>query len=344
MSGRIRTLKPELLEDDRTASLSHEAWRMFVSMILLADDYGNLRANPKLLDGQVFWARESLAGLSRILRELVESGLVAEYSVRGQKYVTLTGWAKHQRVDKPGKPRVPGPEKADSEAVPDSSESFANDSGMARETLAPDLRPPTPTNDPDRRAAVCASAHDHTAARRRDTEPQLGGEATGAVVQDPPRNQRAVPSDVVSTPWRTRAPSNLAEALTWPLEARSKACLDFDGEWAVPQQWPEVVSVASGLASALGRSPGRLGSIRRDTGVQAVLGLYADGVTHEELMRAVEATARDEWWRQGRRGLASLTPEVVRRLLEGGARPERQESAAEFLKREKARRLEATHG
>ena len=109
MAGRIRTLKPEILEDEKTGALSHEAWRMFVSMILLADDYGNLRGNPRYLEGQVFWARECVEGASRIIRELLESGLVEAYELNGQEYLHLPGWAKHQRVDKPGKPRVPKP-------------------------------------------------------------------------------------------------------------------------------------------------------------------------------------------------------------------------------------------
>lgn len=147
MAGRIRTIKPELLEDDVTASLSHEAWRLFVSLLIIADDYGNFRANPKYLEGQAFWARESGASVSRIILELVESGLLTTYTVRGQQYGAIAGWSKHQRVDKPGRPRVPGPQ--DTDIVDDSAvpESVENDSGTVREPLAPDLRPTTPTAD-----------------------------------------------------------------------------------------------------------------------------------------------------------------------------------------------------
>ena len=148
--------------------------------------------------------------------------------------------------------------------------------------------------------------------------------------------------DTTSDPWRVRAPSSLDEALSWPLEHRARACLDFDGEWACPQQWPEVVGVHEALARAMRRPPGRLGSIRRDSGVKAVVGLYADGVTNSELLEAVDNAARDDWWRQGRKGLASLTPEVVRRLLEAGA-PAEAETADEFLKREAERRREAAN-
>src|ERR1700730_17376455 len=98
MGGRIRSIKPELLEDERTAGLSHVAFRLFMGLILLSDDYGNLRATPALLAGSVFWA-QSVDDVVPVLQELVTAGLVRLYTVRGQRYGHLTGWARHQRVD-----------------------------------------------------------------------------------------------------------------------------------------------------------------------------------------------------------------------------------------------------
>ncbi len=138
--GRIRTIKPELLEDERTASLAHEEWRLFVSLLLLADDYGNLRGNPRQIAGAVFWARD--ADVAQALDGLVVSGLVRAYTVRGQEYLAIAGWAKHQKVDKPGKPHCPGPEEADEGVV----ESVSR---KPRESLARvSVLTPTPTSTP----------------------------------------------------------------------------------------------------------------------------------------------------------------------------------------------------
>lgn len=155
MAGRIRTIKPELLEDERTAGLSDSAWRVFVSLIVLADDYGNFRANADLLDGVIFWARRDLRNSSGAIRELFATGLLSLYSVRGQSYGHLRGWKGNQRVDKPGKPRCPSLQDADAVEVFGIPESLANDSGTTREPLAndsrltSDLRPPTTTTDPE---------------------------------------------------------------------------------------------------------------------------------------------------------------------------------------------------
>lgn len=172
MAGRIRTIKPELLEDETAASLGNVAWRIWVSSFLLADDYGNLRASPNWILGQIFWGRDDVDTfrVTLAIEELTTckggEGLWKLYWVRGQAYANITGWQKHQRVDKPGKPRCPGPEMADNsrpcENSRDSRESSREHSGESRESLAnipgslapdPDLRPvpttPTPTIDPD---------------------------------------------------------------------------------------------------------------------------------------------------------------------------------------------------
>lgn len=140
MAGRIRSIKPELLEDDKTANLSHEGWRCFVSLLLLADDYGNFRAHPSLLEGAIFWGCPSAQGIGRLLRELGEVGLVTVYSVRDQTYGHINGWARHQRVDKPGKPRCPGPKEATNVLE------YAN-SGIVPESFRMDLRSPISDQD-----------------------------------------------------------------------------------------------------------------------------------------------------------------------------------------------------
>jgi hypothetical protein len=118
---RIRTIKPEILEDAKTANLTHEAWRLFVSMIALADDHGGLRGDPAWLDGQVFWGSPvsgGLPGLDDALEELATVNLVSLYEVRGQRYAQITNWNKHQKVDHPSKPRLPRFDDPEARPVP----------------------------------------------------------------------------------------------------------------------------------------------------------------------------------------------------------------------------------
>lgn len=151
MSGRIRSIKPELLEDAVTAGLSDMAFRLFIACILLADDYGNLRFEPAWLRGQVYWSCDvDSEQFSSAFTEL--SVLVTPYIVKGQRYGAIKNWSKHQKVSHPGKPRVPGLAEALPKVSGDPLESLAKPSGESPETLLPDLRSPisdlrSPTKD-----------------------------------------------------------------------------------------------------------------------------------------------------------------------------------------------------
>lgn len=113
MNRRARTIKPEILEDEKTAELPDDAWRLFVSMIVLSDDAGNMRAKPRTLAFQAFHASNpdgrDIAGM---LLQLQDAGLVRLYHVRSQAYAHINGWKKHQHIHTP-RPDCPGPETAD---------------------------------------------------------------------------------------------------------------------------------------------------------------------------------------------------------------------------------------
>ncbi len=109
MSGRIRSVKPEWLEDERLAFSSPNARVLSIGLLLLADDYGNGRANPAWLRGQVFPGHELVDDTRAALSELEKLRFVLLYESDGQSYFAIRNWDKHQKVDKPGKPRVPSP-------------------------------------------------------------------------------------------------------------------------------------------------------------------------------------------------------------------------------------------
>lgn len=184
MAGRIRSIKPEILDDEKTASLSHLDWRLFVSTWLLADDQGNLRGEASYVHGATLWASgESPETVARSLTRLAGSGLLTMYRHRGQTYAHITNWDRHQKVSHPGKPRMPGPNDEGSELLaypPETLRRLSREpSGDPPETLATDHRSPTPITDPERDpraraipgvpapAPVHVQAPDETTERRR---------------------------------------------------------------------------------------------------------------------------------------------------------------------------------
>jgi hypothetical protein len=150
MAGRIRSLKPETLDNARTAGLSDTAFRLFVALILEADDHGNGYGDARRLRAKVWWAAEPVRTIDEALAEVEAAGLVRRYEVKGQAYVSLLGWQEHQRVDKPGKPRVPGPDAVDlarprGSAVGDRRSEVGDQARDPRETPG---KVPGPSRDP----------------------------------------------------------------------------------------------------------------------------------------------------------------------------------------------------
>lgn len=162
MSGRIRTIKPEWLEDERLVLASSDARVLSIALLLLADDYGNGRLVSQVLASRIFPASPGI--FANALGELATAKYVQVYQVDGQTYFSIRNWARHQRVDKPGKPRVPAPLGAHVENIIETP-------GKIRGTLAPD---PDPDLDHDReregRARAGDSLIEHTVSTRDAAE------------------------------------------------------------------------------------------------------------------------------------------------------------------------------
>ncbi len=133
--ARARTIKPGLLEDIKTAHLPDDVWRLFVSLLLVSDDFGNLHANPERLRGVIFWGQPDGRDVWSGLTMLMQLGLVRLYRVREQTYAHIVGWGKHQKVDHPSAAQIPGPNDLESKDV---TPQQAATSREPRETFALD--------------------------------------------------------------------------------------------------------------------------------------------------------------------------------------------------------------
>ncbi len=171
---RIRSIKPEWLEDERLALASPIARVMSIALITLADDEGRGRGNPVTLGGRVFPGSENpREDSATALGELARLRYIVLYEVDGQAYFQIRNWTKHQRVDKPTPSRLPAPPADDCREntivpttltilakVREDSRGVANDSG----TFAPDLGPRTvdQDQDQDRKSAGALSSESGT--------------------------------------------------------------------------------------------------------------------------------------------------------------------------------------
>ncbi len=147
--ARIRSIKPEILEDEKTAPLSDAGFRLFASMIFLADDHGNVRADARWLQAQIWWAHRSPPRAAAILREVSEAQLIQVYEVRGGIYAHLLGWEKHQRIDNAGKGRVPMPNEPEAKPFVFEDDEEWHDSRRNSANLRGKPLDPDPDRDPE---------------------------------------------------------------------------------------------------------------------------------------------------------------------------------------------------
>lgn len=109
--GRIRTIKPEILDDRAAAKLSDAAWRLWVSAWVIADDEGLLPGDIEFLRARVFWGdiRRTFDECSRALAECSDAGVLHIYDVDGDRFVQICNFRKHQKIDKPSPAKFPKP-------------------------------------------------------------------------------------------------------------------------------------------------------------------------------------------------------------------------------------------
>lgn len=104
--ARIRSIKPEFFSDVMVAECSSSARLLFVGTWVFADDYGNLDRSALQLKMQVFPGDVEL-DVEKLLDSLMARLLLVEYSVSGKIYLHIPGFTKHQKIDRPSKPRFP---------------------------------------------------------------------------------------------------------------------------------------------------------------------------------------------------------------------------------------------
>jgi len=95
---RIRSIKPEFWEDEKMGRVSRDARLLFICTWNLADDFGSLRGSPRFLRLQAFPYDDDLddADVARMVNQLSRQGAVVIYEVRGELYLHIVNFERHQ--------------------------------------------------------------------------------------------------------------------------------------------------------------------------------------------------------------------------------------------------------
>lgn len=208
MAGRIRTIKPEILDDELAANLSDAAWRLWVSSWLLADDHADCRSGEKYLAASVW--QDTSRDVAKPLAELISKGFVEPYSVDGQRYFRIRGWAKHQRIDNAGKPRMPTPDEDDGEWKQALAPLFAESHARLRKSPRPAALPASSPEIPLARAPAHDRGETTTPITNTTSTPTASDDRARSWFDEQDQGQLVeVPVDAKLPPeWRAIAETN----------------------------------------------------------------------------------------------------------------------------------------
>lgn len=107
--ARIRTTKPEFWVSEQVAECSTNARLLFLGMWNFCDDNGVHPAKAGALKAEVFpFDPFTKDQINEWVNELISVDLVGEFSCGTDTYWFVTGWNKHQKIDKPSR-KYPGP-------------------------------------------------------------------------------------------------------------------------------------------------------------------------------------------------------------------------------------------
>jgi len=110
---RIRSIKPEFWRSNDISALSVEDRLLFIGLWSYVDDNGVGVDKLSSITADLFAddlerdPSETFARVSRGLQHLSAAGRIVRYTLEKYDYLEITNWTKHQRIDRPNKPRLP---------------------------------------------------------------------------------------------------------------------------------------------------------------------------------------------------------------------------------------------
>lgn len=112
--ARIRTIKPEFFTSLTIADLTPEQRLTFIGLWTHVDDAGRCVDDPRLIKAAV-WPLDdrTSAEVEADLKALTESSLITRYTLNRKRYLAVTNWDEHQRINRPTESKLPAPEEGE---------------------------------------------------------------------------------------------------------------------------------------------------------------------------------------------------------------------------------------
>ena len=100
--ARLRTIKSEFWTSEQIVNCSRDARLLFIGLWNFSDDAGIHPASSLRLKMEVFPNDKcSDDEIRKWISELITNELMYEYEAEGKHYWQVSGWHRHQRIDRP---------------------------------------------------------------------------------------------------------------------------------------------------------------------------------------------------------------------------------------------------
>lgn len=143
--ARIRSIKPEFCTSEQIADCSPLARLLFICMWMFCDDGGVHLDSTKRLKMECFpgdaMTDEQVGDL---VEELIRAGLLRRFSAENGHFLYVTGWDRHQKIERPTPRKYPSPPDDVGEPSPSPHRAITEPSpleGKGMESKGKDIAP-----------------------------------------------------------------------------------------------------------------------------------------------------------------------------------------------------------
>lgn len=107
--ARMRSIKPEMFRSFTVSGWPVAVRWTFAGLLTYCDDAGRGADDPRLIKAEVYPIDDDVTGrkVEQHLAAIEKTGPLCRYQIDGRRYIHITSWAEHQRINRPTKSRIP---------------------------------------------------------------------------------------------------------------------------------------------------------------------------------------------------------------------------------------------
>lgn len=311
--ARIRTIKPDFFTSLTIADLTPEQRLTFVGLWTHCDDEGRCVDDPRLIKAAV-WPLDdrNSVDVEIDLKALSESSLILRYTVNRKRYLAITNWFEHQRINRPTASKLPAFEDGDPTPpspppIKDSPDSRSAHGGRSEDSNASHPATPEGSNPSDSGPSEAAAEHD---AGNASSDATPGSDEEGLTWDDldedtPSLSAHAQLTEGSRQEWKGKEGNREGKGNTFPAEAALEGDSESGPEASdvaepvgatITQIRPDVEQACLLLAELMEANGCRRPAINKEWRDAARLLLDKDGVALDDVLGAIRWSQANDFW------------------------------------------------